>query len=84
MIWKDCSLKFNIKFLGNFSLQPCILIIIIIVYFRYVYNLCFSLVYFFVYSCIGKRLTPEPYGYIQVELGGLINNDTSGMRCSKQ
>ena len=38
----------------------------------------------FVYSCIRKRLIPEPYGYIQVELGGLINNDTSGMRCSKQ
>ena len=46
----------------------------------------FCLLYYisFIYSCIGKRLIPEPCGYIQVELGGLIDNDTSGMRCSKQ
>ena len=68
---------------------PCyveiIIIIIIIVYFRYVYNITFLLYYIsFIYSCIGKRLIPEPCGYIQVELGGLIDNDTSGMRCSRQ
>ena len=34
---------------------------------------CFLYYISFIYSCIGKRLIPEPYGYIQVESGGLID-----------
>ena len=50
----------------------------------YLQYFCFLYYISFIYSCIRKRLIPEPYGYIQVELGGLIDSDASGMGCSRQ
>ena len=44
----------------------------------------FSLLYFHYLFMYQKKANPEPCGYIQVELGSLINNDTSGTRCSRQ